>query len=110
MKQLIVVVLTMILVGCVSPQYCDETQYGGEINYAKCTAAVAADVVLVAGAVVLVAAAAGAGGSSSNNMSYADPCVCPDDIAADGSICGDRSAWSRVGGDKPYCEGYGWGS
>jgi hypothetical protein len=31
------------------------------------------------------------------------PCACPDDRARNGSRCGRRSAYSRLGGASPYC-------
>jgi hypothetical protein len=30
-------------------------------------------------------------------------CVCPEDLARNGSRCGRRSAYSRPGGAEPYC-------
>lgn len=31
------------------------------------------------------------------------PCACPDDLARNGSRCGGRSAYSRLGGASPKC-------
>ena len=31
------------------------------------------------------------------------PCACPDDLARNGSRCGNRSAYVRPGGAAPYC-------
>ena len=31
------------------------------------------------------------------------PCACPDDHARNGSLCGNRSAYSRPGGAEPKC-------
>lgn len=111
MKSLLIVLLSAVMTACVSPNYCKGEAVDPEHSDWKCAAAVTADVVLVAGTVVLIAAAASGGGGSSNSSSnYSQPpCQCPDDIAADGSQCGQRSAWYIPGGDKPYCEGYGWG-
>jgi hypothetical protein len=30
-------------------------------------------------------------------------CPCPYDIAFDGKICGERSAYAKLGGDEPAC-------
>src|SRR4030081_2565927 len=32
------------------------------------------------------------------------PCACPEDLARNGSRCGQRSAYSRPGGAEPYCQ------
>ncbi|MGL4519653.1 MAG: hypothetical protein ACRCUJ_08265 [Phocaeicola sp.] len=113
MKSLLVVLLSAVMTACVSPNYCKGEAVDPEHSDWKCAAAVTTDVVLVAGAVALVVVGVDAlsnssGGGSSSNYSQ-PPCQCPDDIAADGSQCGQRSAWFIEGGDKPYCEGYGWG-
>jgi hypothetical protein len=34
---------------------------------------------------------------------YSGNCPCPDTLASNGSRCGERSAWSREGGDAPLC-------
>jgi hypothetical protein len=34
---------------------------------------------------------------------YDGNCPCPYNLAADGSICGNRSAYSKEGGAKPFC-------
>ncbi len=34
---------------------------------------------------------------------YHGNCPCPYHRASNGSRCGGRSAWSRAGGDDPYC-------
>jgi hypothetical protein len=31
------------------------------------------------------------------------PCACPEDLMANGSRCGGRSAYSKPGGAAPYC-------
>jgi hypothetical protein len=31
------------------------------------------------------------------------PCACPEDRARNGSRCGRRSAYSRLGGARPFC-------
>lgn len=31
------------------------------------------------------------------------PCACPDDLARNGSRCGERSAYDRPGGASPLC-------
>ena len=64
--------------------------------------------VLAVTAVVAVGALAAAAASNSNNTGYYIPpstssCDCPYDTASDGSRCGARSAWSRSGGETPYC-------
>lgn len=42
--------------------------------------------------------------SSSTKSSSAElSCPCPYDTASDGSRCGERSAWSRAGGESPIC-------
>jgi hypothetical protein len=43
------------------------------------------------------------GMSRSNNSNYSGNCPCPYSIAADGSTCGARSAYSRSGGASPRC-------
>jgi len=45
---ILLVVSSTLLAGCVSPEYCS----GGDVHAGKCTAAVAADVVLVPLAIV----------------------------------------------------------
>ncbi len=35
--------------------------------------------------------------------SYPGNCPCPYSTARNGSRCGGRSAWSRPGGESPYC-------
>ncbi|UYA60991.1 hypothetical protein U1R68_08275 [Pectobacterium colocasium] len=35
--------------------------------------------------------------------SYSGNCPCPYNLARNGSKCGKRSAWSRVGGYSPIC-------
>lgn len=34
---------------------------------------------------------------------YPGNCPCPYSVAANGSSCGKRSAWSRAGGESPLC-------
>lgn len=34
---------------------------------------------------------------------YPGNCPCPYSTASNGSRCGGRSAWSRPGGEAPYC-------
>lgn len=34
---------------------------------------------------------------------YAGACPCPYNRTSNGSLCGKRSAWSRLGGEAPYC-------
>ena len=34
---------------------------------------------------------------------YDGNCPCPYNLTANGSRCGARSAWSKVGGADPYC-------
>jgi len=62
-------------------------------------------VLIVGGVVIAVPAIVGAikegGGGTTTN--YSGSCPCPYSIASDGSICGDRSAWSKPGGYKPSC-------
>jgi hypothetical protein len=67
---------------------------------------VAEGAAIVVAIVALVAiAAAGGGGGSGNSYAngYSGNCMCPGDMAADGSRCGGRSAYSRSGGANPYC-------
>ena len=63
------------------------------------------DSALIVGGVVIavpvIIDAAGRAGSA--NTYYSGSCPCPYSIASDGSICGDRSAWSKPGGYKPSC-------
>jgi hypothetical protein len=63
---------------------------------------------LAATAAVAVGALVAAAAANSNNTGYYTPpstssCNCPYDTASDGSRCGARSAWSRSGGETPYC-------
>ena len=55
-----------------------------------------------------IAAVAAVAGSSSGGGSYApsagSSCPCPYNFASDGTRCGARSAWTRSGGDAPYCD------
>jgi len=41
--------------------------------------------------------------SRANYHASGRPCACPDDLASNGSRCGQRSAYSRPGGAEPYC-------
>lgn len=104
-----------ILCGCTSPKYCSKENYAQQkerFSHAKCTASVAADVVLVTVAVVGVVAAAQ---SNSNNNSHSNSpqqgssydgnCPCPGDLDEQGNRCGLRSAYSRSGGAEPICIG-----
>lgn len=34
---------------------------------------------------------------------YSGNCPCPDNTDRAGRRCGDRSAWSKLGGEKPMC-------
>ena len=34
---------------------------------------------------------------------YSDSCVCPYDLASDGSQCSEQSVYSKAEGDKPLC-------
>ena len=66
--------------------------------------ALAATAVVVVSTLAVSAAAA----ANSNSSGYYTPpstssCDCPYDTASDGSRCGARSAWSRSGGETPYC-------
>ena len=59
---------------------------------------------IVGGAVIAVPVIIDAAGrAGSVNTNYLGSCPCPYSIASDGSICGDRSAWSKPGGYKPSC-------
>lgn len=106
MRIFIVAACTALLFGCVSQTYCSDEKYAAEkerFNYAKCSAAVAADVVLVT--VMILGAAGAAQNNSNNSSSYTGNCACPGDLDAQGNRCGLRSAYSRAGGAEPYCEG-----
>ena len=106
MKPFIISILTTLLFGCVSRTYCSDEKYAADkeqFNYMKCGSAVAADVVLVAFAVLGVAAVAQ--NNTNNSSSYIGNCACPGDLDAQGNRCGLRSAYSRAGGEEPYCEG-----
>lgn len=65
--------------------------------------------VLVATAAVAAVAVVAAAAGAANSNNYINPslnnnnCSCPYDKASDGSRCGARSAWSRSGGETPYC-------
>ena len=60
---------------------------------------------LVGGVVIAIPAIVGAinEGGGSATINYSGSCPCPHSIASDGSICGDRSAWSKPGGYEPSC-------
>jgi hypothetical protein len=63
-----------------------------------------AAIALGATTAAVVASEGGYGGGRGGGHSYyAGNCECPNDLAADGSRCGARSAWSRPGGREPYC-------
>lgn len=72
------------------------------------TEQVAKGAVAVVAVVGLIALAAAGGGGSGNSFAnnYSGNCACPGDIAADGTRCGYRSAYSRNGGASPYCPAY----
>lgn len=48
--------------------------------------------------------------SAATSSTAGGNCDCPDDRAADGSLCGARSAYSRSGGRSPVCSGVKSGS
>lgn len=107
-------VISMLIVsafscGCVSKYYCSDELYAANkerFDYSKCSASVAADVVVGTLAVVgAVAAAQGGGGYSGGESSYEGNCACPADLDANGNRCGLRSAYSREGGASPSCIG-----
>ena len=59
---------------------------------------------IVGGAVIAVPVIIDAAGrTGSTNTNHPGSCPCPYSIANDGSVCGNRSAWSRSGGYEPLC-------
>lgn len=42
--------------------------------------------------------------SEANAEEYDGNCMCPYDLAADGTRCGSRSAWSKPEGETPFCD------
>ena len=105
----LILVSTLLLFGCTSQKYCSVENYAAQkerFNYTKCSASVAADVVLVTVAVIGVVAVAQSGTSSPNQKNnYDGNCPCPADLDENGNRCGLRSAYSRAGGAAPNCTG-----